>query len=181
MFGTSIVTIDLLPHCASTPREDWSSADELRPLSAIGLQQAAALARSLRPDAVYSSPALRCLQSVAPLAEAAGVPVVPMEGLREAHGFVEPAEWVSGPFAPIGPSIGGAWTAGRAAGVLFPLAARHAGQHVVLCSHGDTLPALLAYLAAAHHVPLPPLVPRGGWHRLHVRGGELSITSHTES
>jgi 8-oxo-dGTP diphosphatase len=173
MFEPSLVS--LVPHCSSVPREGWTSEDDQRPLSELGLQQAAVLGRVLRADAVYSSPALRCRQSVEPVALASGVPVVAMEGLWETQGFVEPAAWVSGVFAPVGMAIGGAWAAGRAAGVLM----RHQGGHIVLCSHGDTIPALLAFLAAAYDLPLPELVPRGGWFQLHFQEGALSITSHT--
>lgn len=180
MFGNSVdVILDLVPHCASTPREGWSSSHDLRPLSDLGFRQAAILGEvfGTEADAVYSSPALRCRQSVAPLAAAAGVSVVAMDGLREAGGFTEPAEWVSGVFAPVGPSLGGAWVAGRAAAEIVPLAARHPGGHIVACSHGDTIPAVLSYLAAAHGCPLPRLIAHGGWYRLCVRGGELTITS----
>ncbi|MFY1669944.1 histidine phosphatase family protein [Plantactinospora sp. WMMB334] len=41
-------------------------------------------------DAVYSSPALRCRQSVAPFAEAAGLDVVTVAELHEADGFRDP-------------------------------------------------------------------------------------------
>lgn len=173
--------LDVVPHCSSTPREGWSSDDDARPLSERGLRQADTLAHvlGLVADAVYSSPALRCRQSVQPLARVAGRPVVVVDRLGEARGFAEPRGWIDGVFGPIGDPLGGSWAAGRAVGALVPLAARHAGEHIVACSHGDTIPVLLAYLAAAHAVELPTPVDRGGWYRLELNRGALSISAHT--
>jgi 8-oxo-dGTP diphosphatase len=181
MFDGSVdLVLDLVPHCASKPRGEWKSQDDLRPLSGRGLRQADILGEVLGPaaNAVYSSPSLRCRQSVEPLARAAGVPLVVDHRLSEALGFAEPTSWVNGVFAPIGASIGGAWAAGRAAGAIFPLAKRHAGEHVVACSHSDVIPAVLSYLAAAYSTALPPVIARGGWYRLELRHGALSISSH---
>ncbi|GAB2942307.1 hypothetical protein GCM10027075_48830 [Streptomyces heilongjiangensis] len=172
------VVLDLVPHCSSSPREEWSQDDDLRPLSEEGARQADVLAEVFKEgvDAVHSSPALRCRQSVAPLAAVAGVPVVIDERLREARGFAEPAAWTEGVFAPVGPSLGGAWAAGRVMGALVEIAAGHDGGHAVACSHGDAIPATLAYLSAAHDCPLPSIVGRGGWYRLRVERGRLTMT-----
>ncbi|WP_405773790.1 histidine phosphatase family protein [Streptomyces sp. NBC_00859] len=177
---TADLVIDVVPHCSSTPRDTWSGHDDARPLSEAGLRQADVLAGVLdgTVTALFSSPALRCRQSVEALARRDGVEVTPVEGLREAFGFAEPRAWVAGPFAPVGGAIGGAWAAGRAAGVIMDLAAGHRGGHVVLCSHGDIIPATLSFLAAAYALPLPGLVPRGGWYRLRVRSGRPVISSH---
>jgi 8-oxo-dGTP diphosphatase len=178
--GSANLVLDLVPHCASTPRDEWKSQDDLRPLSDLGLRQADILGEVLGPvaDAVYSSPSLRCRQSAEPLARAAGVPLMVDHRLSEALGFTEPASWVNGVFAPIGASLGGAWASGRAARAILPLATRHAGGHVVVCSHGDIIPAVLSYLAAAYSTALPAVVGRGGWYRLELRQGALSISSH---
>ncbi|MGW7611329.1 histidine phosphatase family protein [Streptomyces sp. NPDC054766] len=179
MFANSCtVVLDLVPHCASSPRAEWSGDDDLRPLSEEGMRQAAVLGEVFEPgvDAVYSSPSLRCRQSVAPLAAAGGVPVVSEDRLREARGFAEPAAWTQGVFEPIGPSLGGAWAAGRALGALAEIAARHQGGHAVACSHGDAIPAVLVYLAAAYGCELPQIVGRGSWFRLRLERGRLSMT-----
>ncbi|MGW3154211.1 histidine phosphatase family protein [Streptomyces sp. NPDC001089] len=173
------VVLDLVPHCSSSPRETWRGHDDLRPLSEEGMRQADVLAEVFGAgvDAVYSSPSLRCRQSVVPLAKASGLAVVDEDRLREARGFGEPVAWTEGVFRPIGPSLGGAWAAGRALGALVEIAARHQGGHAVACSHGDTLPAVLTYLAAAHDCALPPVVGRGSWYRLRLEGGSLSMTA----
>jgi exopolyphosphatase/guanosine-5'-triphosphate,3'-diphosphate pyrophosphatase len=67
------VKIHLLRHAQAWKRSRWGAADHLRPLSRTGRRQAAAIARRLGKEKVVrivSSPALRCLQSVAPLAAA---------------------------------------------------------------------------------------------------------------
>lgn len=64
---------------------DWVP-DERRPLSERGRRQAGAVARLLiprRPEAIYSSPYRRSLETVAPLADALGLAVEPVEELRE--------------------------------------------------------------------------------------------------
>ncbi|MEV8453276.1 histidine phosphatase family protein [Streptomyces sp. NPDC052095] len=174
----SAVTLDLVPHCSSVPRDAWQDDDGLRPLSDAGTTQAALLGEVLAPgaDAVYSSPALRCRQTVAPLAAAAGVPVVPDDRLRESEGFSEPTAWTQGTFAPIGSALGGAWAAGRAMGVLAEAAGNHHGGRAVVCSHGDVIPALLVHLAAAHRCALPDIVAHGSWYRLELADGRLSMT-----
>lgn len=92
--GTEIY---LIRHADALP-----DVEELRPgdydaqaLSALGRQQAGALAarlRDLRFDALYSSPLLRTRQTAAPLAEALGLMVEAVDDLREiALGRVGPA------------------------------------------------------------------------------------------
>ncbi|MEU7411998.1 MULTISPECIES: histidine phosphatase family protein [Streptomyces] len=182
MFANSCtVVLDLVPHCASSPRAQWSGDDDLRPLSDEGMRQAEVLGEVFQGfqggvDAVYSSPSLRCRQSVAPLAAAAGVPVVSEDRLREARGFAEPQAWTEGVFAAIGPSLGGAWAAGRALGALVEIATRHDGGHAVACSHGDAIPATLVHLSAAHGCALPRIVGRGSWYRLRLERGRLTMT-----
>ena len=60
--------------------------DALRPLTALGEAQAQILADRLshiRFDAVYSSPYLRCVRTVQPLADAQKLEIVTHDGLRE--------------------------------------------------------------------------------------------------
>ena len=58
------------------------------PLTADGVQQAHSLAsrlRDLAPDAAYSSPFRRALETIRPYCEGAGLGVTVREGLRERH------------------------------------------------------------------------------------------------
>ncbi len=71
------LVVELVPHCSAVAREGWAGDHDDRPLTEQGHRQAAALAAALGTgiDAVYASPALRCRQSVMPVAMAAGVDV----------------------------------------------------------------------------------------------------------
>ena len=64
----------------------WTEDDRLRPLSKTGRRQAEALVRSfkgLRFDRIVSSPAVRCEQTVRPLALDRGLRIEPAEELAE--------------------------------------------------------------------------------------------------
>jgi 8-oxo-dGTP diphosphatase len=111
----------LVRHAKAGSRERWTSPDRDRPLSAAGRLQAAALARLLAPEtrAVMSSPYLRCVETVAPLAEAAGL------GIEEEDRLAEGAdpEWAMEQLASVPASV--------------------------LCTHGDVMASIVTTLAAA--------------------------------
>lgn len=68
----------LVRHAYAGHKANWDRDDQLRPLTARGLVQAATLVRSLADDdvsVIFSSAAVRCRQTVEPLAAARGVPV----------------------------------------------------------------------------------------------------------
>jgi broad specificity phosphatase PhoE len=71
--------IYLLRHAHAGNKRTWSGPDDRRPLSATGRREAAGLVPRYhdRPVAtILSSPALRCQQTVQPLAEHRHLPVV---------------------------------------------------------------------------------------------------------
>ena len=112
--------IFLVRHAKAGSRHDWVGDDHVRPLSKAGRKQADALATSLAAAGateLFSSPYLRCIQTLEPLAAAIGVPVVADERLTEGDDFT---------------------------GALELLATAHEGA--VLCSHGDLIPATMAAL-----------------------------------
>src|SRR5690349_3047397 len=77
-------TLYLVRHAESAPSDDVPEPDW--PLSARGVAQASALAPAMRGlgiTAIYSSPYLRARHTVAPLAEALGLPVTVRDALRE--------------------------------------------------------------------------------------------------
>jgi phosphohistidine phosphatase SixA len=83
------VTSVLLRHASAGDRDRWPVADELRPLDARGRVQAAALVEILRPldvRRVLSSPYVRCIETVQPLAAALELPVEPDDRLAEGAG-----------------------------------------------------------------------------------------------
>lgn len=88
------MTSVLLRHASAGHRLDWKHDDHLRPLDARGLRQSADLVELLRPFAVrriVSSPYVRCVQTVEPLAAALGLPVEQDDRLEEGAGAASAA------------------------------------------------------------------------------------------
>ena len=76
----------LIRHARAGERAQWQGDDKLRPLDARGREQALRLVAALAGlpiERVVSSPALRCVQTVEPLAAARGLVVEPLEELAE--------------------------------------------------------------------------------------------------
>lgn len=83
------MTSVLLRHASAGDRDRWPVEDRLRPLDARGRLQAAALVELLRPlgvTRVVSSPYVRCIETVQPLAAALEVQVEPDDRLAEGAG-----------------------------------------------------------------------------------------------
>lgn len=108
-------------HAKAGDREAWQGDDRLRPLTKSGRQQADALAELLKNepiDRILSSPYVRCLQSVEPLAARRKRPIEPRKDLEEGAG---------------GESV-------------IRLIKEFKGQHIVACTHGDVVEELLERL-----------------------------------
>lgn len=76
----------VIRHATAGHRRNWDADDELRPLDPRGVRQAAALVKQLAPfklERIVSSPFVRCVQSVEPLAAARGLEVEAVEALAE--------------------------------------------------------------------------------------------------
>jgi len=68
----------LVRHAKAGKRDDWDGDDLLRPLSGAGHRQAQDIAELLAlfgPDRIGTAPPVRCRDTVAPLADARGLPV----------------------------------------------------------------------------------------------------------
>jgi len=79
-------TILLIRHAKAENRETWAAVDELRPLTPVGREQALTIAKKWGGQgikSIASSPALRCVQTVQPLATATGIDVAIDPNLRE--------------------------------------------------------------------------------------------------
>jgi broad specificity phosphatase PhoE len=116
------VTILLVRHVDAGDRARWPDDDRRRPLTRKGRRQAQLLGPHLAGwtvDRVVSSPYTRCVQTVEPLAASLGLPVETDEALAEG--------------APLD--------------LVHRLLRRPGGGHVVCCTHGDVLAAVLTDLA----------------------------------
>ncbi len=111
----------LVRHAKAGSRERWTAPDRDRPLSSAGTTQAAALATLLAPRtrSIMSSPYLRCVQTVAPLAAAVGLGVEDEDRLAEG---ADP-DWAIAQLA--------------------------ATPGAVLCTHGDVMAAIVISLTDA--------------------------------
>lgn len=84
------MTLYIVRHAKAGKRSEWDGPDELRPLSDKGWEQAQAIAEKLnelKPSALISSPAVRCMQTLEPLSKAAKIKIVTDQRLFE-HGDV---------------------------------------------------------------------------------------------
>lgn len=127
----------LVRHAKAGNRPEWTKSDHLRPLSEAGKQQAEQLVAILDGspiERILSSPHIRCIQTVQPLASARGIRVEESEDLAEGAG---PA---------------------RALALLAEVSRKPA----VLCSHGDVIQEVLLHLSAEGlELPDPPPLRNG--------------------
>jgi 8-oxo-dGTP diphosphatase len=84
----------LVRHAKAGSRKRWKGDDRLRPLSGAGRKQAQDVGERLalfRPDRIGTAPLKRCHDTVAPLADAMGLPVTEEPLLTERRHGDDPA------------------------------------------------------------------------------------------
>jgi 8-oxo-dGTP diphosphatase len=104
------VIVYLVRHARAGHRETWDGDDRLRPLDERGVRQAEALVSQLAERSfsrILSSPYVRCVQSVEPLAAARGLQVEAVEALAEGAGEEPALELFRGLDAPAVASVHG--------------------------------------------------------------------------
>ena len=82
----------LVRHAHAGDRHDWRDADRLRPLTEKGRRQAAGLVSLVKDERiarVLSSPYLRCIETVEPLANSRDLEVEPEASLAEGSDWHE--------------------------------------------------------------------------------------------
>ena len=87
-------------HAKAGSRSHWRGDDRLRPIGKKGVKQAEALIDIFKPfkiSAIYSSPYLRCVQTVEPLAHDRGLEVQEAPALAEGRGLRGAFEFMSDP------------------------------------------------------------------------------------
>jgi broad specificity phosphatase PhoE len=140
----------LLRHAHAGNKRAWNGPDDQRPLSAAGRREAAGLLVQLRArpvGAILSSPALRCQQTVRPLAEHHRLPVH-LDGRLAVDATVEQAIGLL-----LGPDLGDA----------------------VLCTHGELIGQLLVTLRDGG-APIAPDArwPKGSTWALRPAAGRIA-------
>jgi len=128
------MAIYLVRHGKAGSRHDWKGPDDERPLSKRGRRQAEGLVNLLTDRGIvgiFSSPSLRCVQTVEPLAEKLGLAVEARPQLCE----------------------------GTAKSDVAGLVGDLLSSTVALCSHGDMIPIILDVLARDHGLDLPKNYP----------------------
>ena len=147
------VTVLLIRHAHAGSRKDWDGDDRLRPLSTKGETpgpRPGPPAEAVGPERILSSPFVRCIQTVQPLADHLGLKVEEVDELAEGMG---PPPW--------------RWSG------------RWPGRTVALCTHGDVIPDVLVTLADEDRLDLGP-APRqakGSAWVLKARAGSSSRRS----
>jgi 8-oxo-dGTP diphosphatase len=105
------VIVYLVRHATAGHRASWEGDDdELRPLDDRGRRQAEGLIELLGRrefERIVSSPAIRCVDTVVPLADSRGLTVEPSEALAEGAGREAALELFRAAAAPLVASVHG--------------------------------------------------------------------------
>ena len=131
---TSTFALVLVRHGKAVGRSTWKGPDASRPLTERGVSQAAALVDTITawsPRRIVSSPAVRCVTTVAPLGAATGIQVKRDDGISQE-----------------------AWESGHDEVRRVVGKRVRAGKTAVLCSHGPVLPEIMREIALATATPL---------------------------
>ena len=131
---TSTFPLLLVRHGKAVSRNGWKGSDAARPLAERGVQQAAALVDTITawaPRRIVTSPAVRCVTTVAPLAAATGIPIKRDEGISQ-----------------------DAWESGNDEVRRVVGKRVRAGKPAVICGHGPVLPEMVREIALATATPL---------------------------
>jgi 8-oxo-dGTP pyrophosphatase MutT (NUDIX family)/phosphohistidine phosphatase SixA len=131
---TSTFSLAVVRHGKAVGRSSWSGDDATRPLTERGVEQAAGLVATLSawaPKRIVSSPAVRCVTTVTPLAAAAGLEIKRDAGISQ-----------------------DAWESGEDEVRRVVGKRVRAGKSAIICSHGPVLPEIMREVALATGTPL---------------------------
>ncbi|MSO59023.1 MAG: hypothetical protein EXQ63_01700 [Ilumatobacteraceae bacterium] len=138
----------LVRHAKAGSRSGWDGSDFDRPLSIAGMQQSQLLVETFSiysPPAVYSSPYLRCIQTVGPIAAYCGLIVRTDNRLAEGANFEDTVAFIN-----------------------------NVDDNSVLCSHGDVIPAAVqALIRRGLEMTTPPDSRKAGVYVLHKDYGRF--------
>lgn len=134
----------LVRHANAGARKAWKGNDNLRPLDELGQSQAEQLAQVLalfEPARLFAATPLRCKQTLQPLADKLGLPIVTDSA------FAEPTETAELP--------------GKVEGANSRLIELRAAATAAICSQGKMMPPMLEALEHDDDVA-PYKTPKGG-------------------
>jgi 8-oxo-dGTP diphosphatase len=146
----------LVRHAKAGRRSDWDGPDEQRPLDPNGQQQARqlqALLSMFEPQRVHAADRVRCIDTVAPLATALGVPVLTDAVFNDESYSTAPA-------------------AARDA----LLALGKPGQVSVVCSQGEAIPGLIDQLGPRLRTTH---TRKAAWWVISLADGEVLAADHS--
>ena len=174
------LTLDIFIHMDAVGRNDWTGSGDERPLTELGRDQSERIAAQLMEapiHGIYSSPAKRCTESLEALSGKSGLPVTVLPGFRDTLGYKAPAGWEN-PDRPGGDPLGGAASAGSAFAAFEQIRQQlPEGGRAVLCSYGDIVPALLAFLAGSNGVDMPAKTnKKGAVYTVQIEGGKARLS-----
>lgn len=153
---TTHMNVFLVRHADAKSRSHWSEPDALRPLTKRGQRQAEGLIASIGSPALerlFSSPAVRCHDTLAPLATDLGLPVKTDDSLAEGA------------------------SAKRALTLIESLCLETGDT--VLCTHGDLIPEVLRLLAKRRvEIPDDFQCAKGSTWVLHAEAGAITSASY---
>ncbi|HXD61963.1 MAG TPA: NUDIX domain-containing protein [Lacisediminihabitans sp.] len=158
-----------LRHGKAVPPASWDGPDATRPLLHRGTEQAASVAPAIaawRPEKLVSSPALRCVATIEPVAALTGLEVKASPGISQ-DAYED-----------------GTATVKKVVGKRL-----EKQQTVVLCSHGPVLPDIIGAVARATHTEVNAALRRaamlstGHFTVLHVsvehpKSGIVALETH---
>jgi 8-oxo-dGTP pyrophosphatase MutT (NUDIX family) len=159
--GPTDAVVLLVRHGDAGERSAWSGDDRLRPLVDAGRAQAQGL-RALAwfgPRRVFSADRVRCLLTVAPLADDLGVPVETEPGLAEDAYGAKPSR-----------------------GLRRVREIARSRTRAVVCSQGDVIPDLVSRLAREDGVALGKVPSRKGsvWALSFMDGGLVAADYYSD-
>ena len=146
----------MVRHAHAGERKKWAGNDALRPIDPQGQAEADGLAVVLAqfsPERLFAATPLRCRQTLQPLADRLGLPIVTDSA------FAEPADPDDLP--------------AKAKIAAVRLAEVRDGATAAICSQGKVMPPLLALLRHEDD-PAPYKTPKGGGWLLSWSGGTLA-------
>jgi 8-oxo-dGTP diphosphatase len=154
-----MLTLEIFIHMDAADRNTWQGAPDDRPLTPLGERQSERIAEELTQEpvqAIYSSQAVRCRASLAPLSSRLGLPVQVLTEFQD--------------------------TAEKALGALREMHAAVPNGRAVLCSYGDVVPALLNHLTSEWNQTNPARDNRkGAVFTLHYDGNSGSVETRGPS